>query len=124
MEEEGPTDNDAVIEFATYEDFLDSQISALDLYYLEDEELARQLVELGYRGSGEVLKREEFEARKLAAEASKQSKKNQQQALSSSGKDLTDVFLTELAKREDANKSGKMTVGFLKRTCVFERVFS
>jgi hypothetical protein len=41
--------------------------------------LARQLVELGYRGSGEVLKREEFEARKLAAEASKQSKKNQQQ---------------------------------------------
>ncbi len=123
MEEEGPTDNDAVIEFATYEDFLDSQISALDLYYLEDEELARQLVELGYRGSGEVLKREEFEARKLAAEASKQSKKNQQQALSSSGKDLTDVFLTELAKREDANKSGKMTVGFLKRTFVFEWVF-
>lgn len=45
----------------------------------KDEELARQLVELGYRGSGEVLKREEFEARKLAAEASKQSKKNQQQ---------------------------------------------
>ena len=32
-----------------------------------------------YRGSGEVLKREEFEARKLAAEANKQSKKNQQQ---------------------------------------------
>ncbi len=112
MEEEGPTDNDAVIDFATYEDFLDSQISALDLYYLEDEELARQLVELGYRGSGEVLKREEFEARKLAAEASKQSKKNQQQALSSSGKNLTDVFLKELAKREDANKSGKMTVYF------------
>lgn len=41
--------------------------------------MARQLVELGYRGSGEVLKREEFEARKLAAEANKQSKKNQQQ---------------------------------------------
>jgi hypothetical protein len=36
-------------------------------------------VELGYRGSGEVLKREEFEARKLAAEASKLSKKGQQQ---------------------------------------------
>ena len=29
----------------------------------QDEELARQLVELGYRGSGEVLKRDEFEAR-------------------------------------------------------------
>lgn len=46
----------------------DSQISPKDLYYLEDEDLARQLVELGYRGSGETLKREEFEARKKAAE--------------------------------------------------------
>ena len=44
----------------------------------QDEELARQLVELGYRGSGEVLKREEFEARKAAAEASRLSKKSQQ----------------------------------------------
>ena len=35
MEEDVPTDHDAVIEFATYEDFLDSQISTLDLYYLE-----------------------------------------------------------------------------------------
>lgn len=29
-------------EFQTYEDYLDSQISATDLYYLEDEDLARQ----------------------------------------------------------------------------------
>lgn len=43
--------------------------------FYKDEELARQLVELGYRGSGEVLKREEFEARKAAAEANKQTKK-------------------------------------------------
>ena len=35
---------------------------------VQDEELARQLVELGYRGSGEVIKREEFYARKQAAE--------------------------------------------------------
>lgn len=45
---------------------------------LQDEELARQVVELGYRGSGEVLKREEFEARKQAAEASRLSKRSQQ----------------------------------------------
>ena len=44
----------------------------------QDEELARQLVELGYRGSGEVLKREEFEARKEAAEAARLSKRTQQ----------------------------------------------
>jgi hypothetical protein len=47
------TDNIA-LEFPTYEDYLDSQVSNTDLFYLEDEELARQLVELGYRGSGEV----------------------------------------------------------------------
>ena len=65
-EETQPTN--IVSEFATYEDFLDSQITQQDLFYLEDEELARQLVELGYRGSGEVLKREEFEAKKVALE--------------------------------------------------------
>ena len=65
-EETQPTN--IVSEFATYEDFLDSQITQQDLFYLEDEELARQLVELGYRGSGEVLKREEFEAKKAALE--------------------------------------------------------
>jgi hypothetical protein len=30
-----------------YEDYLDSQITGTDMYYLEDMELARQLVELG-----------------------------------------------------------------------------
>uniref|UniRef100_A0A4W5PTH6 Uncharacterized protein n=1 Tax=Hucho hucho TaxID=62062 RepID=A0A4W5PTH6_9TELE len=44
----------------------------------QDEELARQLVELGYRGSGEVLKREELETRKTAADASRLSKGSQQ----------------------------------------------
>ena len=71
MDEDHTPANDNTAEYATYEDFLDSQISAYDLYYLEDEELARQLVELGYRGSGEVLKREEFLARKKAAEANR-----------------------------------------------------
>ena len=37
--------NDGIVgEFGSYEDYLDSQISATDLYYLEDEDLARQLV--------------------------------------------------------------------------------
>lgn len=30
-----------------YEDYLDNQITATDVYYLEDVELARHLVELG-----------------------------------------------------------------------------
>ena len=36
MDEEAPSGNDSIVtEFATYEDFLDSQITQLDLYYLE-----------------------------------------------------------------------------------------
>lgn len=31
----------------SYEEYLDSQISGTDMYYLENIELARQLVELG-----------------------------------------------------------------------------
>ncbi|KAK2189690.1 hypothetical protein NP493_99g01014 [Ridgeia piscesae] len=110
MDEEVTSGSDNIVtEFNTYEDFLDSQITSLDLYYLEDEELARQLVELGYRGSGEVLKREEFEARKAAAEASRLSKRSQQKTLASSGKEPKDPFLRALAQREEANRSGKMT---------------
>ena len=36
MEEEVPSGSDNIVtEFNTYEDFLDSQITSLDLYYLE-----------------------------------------------------------------------------------------
>ncbi|XP_066514245.1 cilia- and flagella-associated protein 299-like [Hoplias malabaricus] len=98
-----------VNEFHSYEDFLDSQITPLDRYYLEDEELARQLVELGLRGSGEVLKKEEFQTRKAAAEALRLSNRTQQKTLASAGKELKDNFLRALAEREEANRSGKMT---------------
>lgn len=115
-EDIGPA-NDNTAEFATYEDFLDSQITPGDLYYLEDEELARQLVELGYRGSGEVLKREEFLARKKTAEAARVQKRNQQKRLSHQNPDTSDIFeftkedefLRALAEREEANRNGRMT---------------
>ncbi len=31
-----------------------------DLFYLEDNELARQLIEVGFHGKGEVLTRKQF----------------------------------------------------------------
>ncbi len=40
---------DDALKYDTYEQYLDSQISQMDLYYLEDQDLARQLVELGER---------------------------------------------------------------------------
>ncbi len=62
---QGVVEDPIVTEFNMYEDYLDKQITSTDLFYLEDTELARQLVELGYRGNGEVLSREEFETRKV-----------------------------------------------------------
>ncbi|XP_072109235.1 cilia- and flagella-associated protein 299 [Mobula birostris] len=108
-EQGGAAVDNIVSEFETYESFLDSQITSLDMYYLEDEELARQLVELGYRGSGEVLKREEFEKRKATAEAARIAKKSQKKVLASAGKELKDNFLLALAEREEDNHSGKMS---------------
>ena len=49
--------------FATYEDYIDSQMDGLDKKYLEDPETRRSLVELGFRGGGDTLRRDEFEAR-------------------------------------------------------------
>lgn len=45
-----------------------------DLFYLEDQELARQLIEVGYHGKGEILTREQFEQKKQAYQDTKKSK--------------------------------------------------
>jgi len=109
-----------VSEFATYEDYLDRQVGPVDLYYLEDVELARQLVELGYRGNGEILKREEFDARKKAVEEARLSKaRNKPKKLASEGKDVEGKpLLMALAAREEAVRSGRLT------TVVFIRDFN
>uniref|UniRef100_A0A8C1YVL8 Cilia- and flagella-associated protein 299 n=1 Tax=Cyprinus carpio TaxID=7962 RepID=A0A8C1YVL8_CYPCA len=77
------------------------------LLLLQDQELARQLVELGHKGSS--LEREEFETSKAAAEASRLASESQQKKLASIGKELKDNFLRALAEREEANRSGEMT---------------
>ncbi|XP_020759978.2 cilia- and flagella-associated protein 299 isoform X1 [Odocoileus virginianus] len=109
QDEASTTVDNIVTQFNTYEDFLDSQITTLDLYYLEDEGLARQLVELGYRGTGEVVRREDFEARKAAIEIARLAERTQKKTLTSAGKDLHDNFLKALAVREEDNRSGKVS---------------
>jgi len=102
---------DGFSEFPTYEDYLDSQITEKDLNYLQDEELARQLVELGYRGSGEALKREEFEQRKeeIEKEKFKQTHKAPK-VLASANLNFDDSpFLRALADREEMVRNGKLT---------------
>ncbi|CAL8104993.1 unnamed protein product [Calicophoron daubneyi] len=101
--------DNAVTQFNTYEDFLDSQITSTDLFYLEDEELARQLVELGYRGSGEIVKREDFNARKRALAEANFAKEQSKKALACQGLDVVCSVARALANREDANRTGKMS---------------
>ena len=61
---------DSIERSTTYEDYLDSQITAQDRFHFEEDELARQFVEIGCR-KGEVLSREDFAARREAAECAK-----------------------------------------------------
>ncbi|XP_029367315.1 cilia- and flagella-associated protein 299 isoform X1 [Echeneis naucrates] len=95
-----------ITQFKAYEDYLDSKVTPVDLFYLKSRELARQLVELGHKGT--VLSREEFEEKKAAVQAAEAARSNSL-TLASAGKELKDNFLKALAEREEANRSGKMT---------------
>ncbi|KDO20839.1 hypothetical protein SPRG_14070 [Saprolegnia parasitica CBS 223.65] len=98
-EHDPPTDfqftSDSLDPYATYEDYLDSQISETDLFYLEDEELARQLIELGAEKDGARAQRP---------------KANLPKQLASAGKDFSQLpFLSALASREEMVRNGKLT---------------
>ncbi|XP_013875127.1 cilia- and flagella-associated protein 299 isoform X2 [Austrofundulus limnaeus] len=96
--------------FKVYEDYLDSKVTPLDLFYLQSRELARKLVEHGHKGP--VLSRQDFQERKAAAQAKPSGvfySCSRAVILASAGKELKDNFLKALAEREEANRSGKMT---------------
>jgi Domain of unknown function (DUF4464) len=113
-------------ELCRYEEYLDSQITAKDISYLEDVEIVRTLVELGYefpqllysfkhgfrsrrasdlfncrlRGNGEVVKREEFERRRAADLAARNARLIKKPSkLSSQGKDLSQYPLLQVSRR-------------------------
>ncbi|KAL0592602.1 hypothetical protein ABG067_000166 [Albugo candida] len=101
---------DSLDQFSTYEDYLDAQLTEADLFYLEDEELARQLVELGYRGMGDTLHREEFEAQKISERDRYAEKISASRPLASAGKSFAQLPVLEaLASREELVRSGKLS---------------
>nr|XP_027312783.1 cilia- and flagella-associated protein 299 [Anas platyrhynchos] len=106
-EPEEPEEQPAEQPFGSYEQYLEAQVTPRDLYYLESEEVARQLARLGFIGSKDVLQREEFEAQQAAAAALMASAS--QKLLASTGKELKDNFLQALAEREEANRDGKLS---------------
>ncbi len=99
-------------QYHTYEDYLDSQITDLDHKYLQDEELARQLVELGYHGTGETLKRAQFDKKKAEEQKKDKKESNAPKQLFSAGCVFgpDKPFLAALAAREEAVTQGKLTV--------------
>eukprot|EP00730_Choanoeca_flexa_P005490 TRINITY_DN11956_c0_g8_i2.p1 TRINITY_DN11956_c0_g8~~TRINITY_DN11956_c0_g8_i2.p1 ORF type:complete len:204 (+),score=30.60 TRINITY_DN11956_c0_g8_i2:33-644(+) len=104
-----------ITDFATYEDFLDSQVQPIDLYYLEDEELARQLVELGFRGTGEVIKRKDFEARKKEIEQEREAARTKErEEPHRTGKMMSILFLRA------HNSKGQEVSGYIDLTHRFQ----
>lgn len=82
-----------------------------DLFYLEDQELARQLIEVGYHGKSEILTRQQFQQRKAAyQEAKKNRQAAQVKALSHVGCPIEgNPFMQALAKREESLRNGRTT---------------
>ena len=96
--------------FACYEDYLDSQVGDTDRAYLDDAATSRALVELGFRGSGTSLSREEFESRKRAELERHLLKEVPPRPLASLGKDMANKpLLLALAAREELVRNGKLS---------------
>jgi len=57
-DDDGDMMDNGLSKFKSYEDYLDDQLEDEDLFYLEDKELARQLIEVGLHGKGEILTRD------------------------------------------------------------------
>ena len=92
-----------------YEDYLDEHITATDRFYLEAEDLARNLVEIGSR-KADILSRQEF-VQKLKDDEiinKKQLNADTTRLVSSPSAVYDSVLLAEIAKRESELKSGHL----------------
>lgn len=118
---EGEFNDNTLKDFETYEEYLDKQITAEDMMYLEDIELARQLKEQGHHSKTEILSREQFEAKKKAVkEALMNQNKDKTKSLSHTeiiNKEKLNQckFLQALAQREEQVLNGRLlTIIFIR----------
>lgn len=103
-----------LIQFETYDDYLDSYVTKADLENLRSSRYARLVAELGYNATTEMLTKDQFEQRKaFAKETLNPTRKGHE--LFSEGADLLDPVLKELAVRERSNRVGILsTIIFLR----------
>nr|CAD7460476.1 unnamed protein product [Timema tahoe] len=103
-----------LLQFHSYEDYLDSFVTPTDLKYLRSTVAARAIAELGYRSSGETLSRELFHKRLKAVKESLYPSRKPYQ-LCSVNLHFDDDLLKELALRERPNRVGLLaTIIFLR----------
>ncbi|KAJ2952586.1 hypothetical protein O0L34_g6910 [Tuta absoluta] len=106
-----------LLQFETYEDYLDSLIEIEDLRNLRSQKTARIIAELGYRCRGDTLTEKEFHRRR-AVILEVVFPTISTYVLVSEGADLEDPFNRELAYRERANRIGIL------HTIIFVRQFT
>lgn len=104
-----------LLDFKTYEDYLDTFVSIEDVRNLRSLRYARLVAELGYNSNCEILTKDAFESRRaFVKEVISPSKKAHE--LYSEGHDDEDLVLDELALRERANRVGILsTIIFIRR---------
>lgn len=99
---------DKIAGYATYEDFLDSQVTPQDLNYVGDVNMARVFVELGYRGAKKEQSLEMFLAMKAEIDRRKmEGRLGQLTVLSAGAVYEDDAMLRALQQREEANRTGR-----------------
>ncbi|PSC75391.1 flagellar basal body [Micractinium conductrix] len=113
-----PAEQDLLDRCNSYEAYLHSFVTDADRKYLQSEEMALRIVELGYlHGNGDILQREEFEERKARLAAFRDALAHPKpRLLVSAGCDLADwPLLQALAERELPVRRGMLaTIVFLR----------
>ncbi|KAF0981940.1 hypothetical protein FDP41_011801 [Naegleria fowleri] len=121
------SDPKSLFKYPTYEDYLDEKITTKDLFYLENQDLARAIIENEFKRYN-ILSREQFEEQKKKymlsltvktpslSNSGMGNETNKTDRLCSFGKDLRNYpLLNELAKREAKVRSGRLnTIIFIR----------
>ena len=99
----GSLDDSKLLDFKTYNDYLDKYVVDEDLYYLRNLDMARKLAEYGYRAINKILSKREFEARKAIIHEIVHPRRKLH-LLYSFGGNLKDALSQALADRERDNR--------------------
>ncbi|XP_069705673.1 cilia- and flagella-associated protein 299-like [Periplaneta americana] len=106
-----------LLRFSKYEEYLDSLVAPMDLYYLRSRAEARNIAELGYKSTEETLTKEQFYTR-LSNVTEATSPTRRPYKLAGANLQSDDQLLQELALRERPNREGLLA------TIIFIRIIT